>query len=139
MLVIPLAIVSCTGDNIPTAPDGGSTTTPSGWFWQNPLPQGNYLWAVHFANATTGTTEVLRGVSFADSTTGTAVGDDGVILRTTDGGSSWMHQLDTDGSTWDLQSVSMIDANTGTAVGECWNHLSNYYGWSPLVGACSMR
>ena len=42
----------------------------SGWFWQNPLPQGNDLLAV----------------SFTDANTGTAVGSGGTILRTTNGG-----------------------------------------------------
>src|SRR5713226_5695166 len=41
----------------------------SGWFWQNPLPQGNRLSAV----------------SALDSTTATGVGELGTILRTTDG------------------------------------------------------
>ena len=53
---------------------GNALSTPTDlsedWFWQNPLPQGHALHAVHFVNATTGT----------------AVGDFGTILRTTDGG-----------------------------------------------------
>src|SRR6266849_268151 len=48
----------------------------SGWFWQNPLPQGNPLMAV----------------SFVDANTGTAVGEYGTILRTTDGGATWTLQ-----------------------------------------------
>ena len=40
---------------------------------------------------TSGTTEPLYGVSFTDVMTGTAVGLGG-IFRTTDGGSSWVHQ-----------------------------------------------
>jgi hypothetical protein len=50
--------------------DGPGGSDPSGWFWQNPLPQGNWL----------------NGVSFTDANTGTAVGSGGTILRTTDGG-----------------------------------------------------
>jgi photosystem II stability/assembly factor-like uncharacterized protein len=99
MLVFPLAVASCDGDNRPTAPGGGGPTTPSGWFWQNPLPQGATLLAVHFVNATTGT----------------AVGESGTILRTTDGGSSWVSQ--TSGTTEWLFGVSFTDARTGTAVG----------------------
>ncbi len=41
----------------------------SGWFWQNPLPQGN----------------LLGRVSFVEANTGTAVGIGGTILRTTTG------------------------------------------------------
>ncbi|MCK5618455.1 MAG: hypothetical protein KAJ17_03605, partial [Candidatus Krumholzibacteria bacterium] len=48
----------------------------SDWVWQNPIPQGN----------------TLRGVSFTDASTGTAVGDAGTILRTTNGGATWVGQ-----------------------------------------------
>jgi len=47
-----------------------------GWFWQNPLPPGN----------------TLQGVSFSDANNGTAVGNYGTIVRTTDGGNSWIVQ-----------------------------------------------
>ena len=46
------------------------TSADSGWVWQNPLPDGNHLYA----------TAVL------DSNTAVAVGGNGTILRTTDGG-----------------------------------------------------
>ena len=52
----------------PGAPPDGKE--PSGWFWQNPLPQGNRL----------------NSVCFTDANTGTAVGSAGTILRTTTGG-----------------------------------------------------
>ena len=48
-----------------------------GWIWQNPLPQGNPLYSIHFA---------------ADKETGFAVGSDATIIRTTDGGFSWTRQ-----------------------------------------------
>lgn len=48
-----------------------------GWRWQNPLPQGNDL----------------NGVDFLDADTGWAVGRNGTILRTTDGGAHWAIQL----------------------------------------------
>ena len=47
------------------------------WLWQNPLPQGNAIYAVRFAS---------------DKLTGWAVGADGVILHTTDGGFRWEEQ-----------------------------------------------
>ncbi|MBC7933433.1 MAG: hypothetical protein H7Z38_22965, partial [Rubrivivax sp.] len=47
------------------------------WAWQNPLPQGNAIYAVRFA---------------PDKLTGWAVGADGVILRTKDGGFRWQEQ-----------------------------------------------
>ena len=77
----------------------GGGSGPSGWFWQNPLPQGN----------------MLQGVSFTEASTGTAVGVFGTILRTTDGGSTWTAQ--DSGTTNRLLGVSFTDASTGTAVG----------------------
>src|SRR5438270_11745259 len=75
---------------------GGS----SSWHWQNPLPQGNNL----------------RGASFVDANTGTVVGENGTIVRTTDGGNTWTIQAS--GTTQTLWAVSFTDANHGTAVGE---------------------
>ena len=49
------------------------------------------------------------------SSTGTAVGNDGTILRTTDGGANWTIKSSGTGTT--LQAVSFTDANTGTVVG----------------------
>ena len=69
------------------------------WFWQNPLPQGNDLWSVHFIN----------------SNTGWMVGEVGTILRTTDGGSTWENQVS--GSKKMLRSVFFTDADNGWACG----------------------
>src|SRR5256714_2445451 len=69
------------------------------WVWQNPLPQGNTLY----------------GVSFTNPNTGTATGDNGTIIRTTDGGNSWVIQ--SSGTTNTLYGVSFTDVNHGTAVG----------------------
>ena len=70
------------------------------WVWQNPLPQGNDL----------------RDASFVDANTGTVVGYYGTIVRTADGGESWVIQ--TSGTTQNLWGVSFSDANNGTTVGE---------------------
>jgi len=113
---------------------------PSGWYWQNPLPQGNTLHCVMFVSLnigwavgengtilrttnggttwtlqTSGTTSILSGVSFTDSDNGIAVGGDGTILRTTNGGIDWNIQLS--GTTENLFSISFSDVNNGTAVG----------------------
>jgi hypothetical protein len=64
---------------------------------------------------TSGTTSWLNAVSFADANHGVAVGIDTTILRTMDGGATWVAQTSSD-SAW-LIGVSLIDANTGTAVG----------------------
>ena len=55
-------------------------------------------------------------MTFIDVTTGTSVGTSGIILRTTDGGSTWVSQ--NSGTTNQLNEVVFTDANTGTAVGE---------------------
>jgi hypothetical protein len=54
-------------------------------------------------------------VSFTDANTGTAVGDAGTIVRTTNGGTTWVAQTSGTGSF--LFGVSFTDANTGTVVG----------------------
>ena len=46
------------------------------WFWQNPLPQGN----------------TLEDVTFIGSDTAVAVGNFGTIMKTTDGGVSWIRK-----------------------------------------------
>ena len=50
-----------------------SATAQSNWFWLQPLPQGNRL----------------TSIEFADAFNGCAVGDVGAIVRTTDGGITW--------------------------------------------------
>lgn len=122
-----------------------STIYSQGWFWQNPLPQGNYLSDIHvfdentaisvgakgtmikttdggtsWNSQTSGTTEWLISVHFTDNNNGWAVGGNwdasGIILKTTDGGENWNSQ--TSGTTERLWSVHFIDNNTGWAVGE---------------------
>ena len=62
------------------------------------------------------------GVSFVDTNTGTAVGGscaingESTIVRTTDGGNTWITQANP--GTVCLFEVSFTDANTGTAVGD---------------------
>ncbi len=49
-----------------------------GWQWQNPSPQGNPLFSIHFAK---------------DKENGFAVGADNTILHTENGGYSWQRQI----------------------------------------------
>jgi len=103
MFVLALGVMPLLGcsDSGGAGGDGGTGGVDrSGWFWQNPLPQGN----------------ALNGVSFTDANTGTAVGEAGTIVRTTDGGETWVTQ--DSGTTSALNGVSFTDANTGTAVGQ---------------------
>ena len=63
------------------------------------------------------TRAMLTGVSFGDAQHGWAVGHDGVILATTDGGLTWAHQkADTDLETV-LLDVYFSDAQHGMVVG----------------------
>jgi photosystem II stability/assembly factor-like uncharacterized protein len=57
----------------------------------------------------------LSGVCFIDNSVATAVGDNGTIFRSTDGGLTWGSQ--SSNTTNDLLGVSFSDANRGTAVG----------------------
>jgi photosystem II stability/assembly factor-like uncharacterized protein len=58
----------------------------------------------------------LNGVCFTDSANGTVVGEDGTILRTSDGGNIWVKQSGSD-TLGILRSVHFINQNTGWAVG----------------------
>ncbi len=116
---------------------GGS----GGWFWQNPLPQGNYLssitcadasiaWAVgsggtilkttnggtDWSQQTSGTRRHLSSITCANASTAWAVGSGGTILKTTDGGDNWSPQ--TSGTANLLHSITCADASTAWAVGE---------------------
>jgi hypothetical protein len=54
--------------------------------------------------------------AFTDPNTGTAVGENGTILRTIDGGATWMVQ--SSGTRITLTDVLFTDVNTGTVMGE---------------------
>ena len=75
------------------------SVSQGGWFWQNPLPQGNGL----------------NRVKFVSSEVGWAVGGGGIIIKTTNGGINWDIQSNQTGYT--LHSVSFTDENNGCAVG----------------------
>jgi photosystem II stability/assembly factor-like uncharacterized protein len=77
----------------------GGWPMPIGWIQQN-----------------SGTNISLFGVSFTDANTGTVVGQNGTILRTTNGGQNWISQ--SSGTNNNLHGVSFTNANIGTAVGE---------------------
>src|SRR5256885_360205 len=72
----------------------------SGWFWGNPLPQGNTIRALDFAGG--------RGY---------AAGEFGTLLRTDDGGATWSG-IPT-GITSDLTKVDVVDASTVIIGGGC--------------------
>jgi len=57
----------------------------------------------------------LNAVTFVNTNTGWAVGDDGAILHTTNGGTLWSQQES--GATRDLQAVQFLSPTTGWIVG----------------------
>ncbi|MBK7500352.1 MAG: hypothetical protein IPI19_15030 [Ignavibacteriales bacterium] len=68
------------------------------WFWQNPYPTGNNLWKV----------------CFADTNFGTAVGFNGTILNTTNGGANW--KIQESGTDVILSDVFFSNKYCGTLV-----------------------
>ncbi|MBK8146897.1 MAG: hypothetical protein IPK58_01435 [Acidobacteria bacterium] len=76
------------------------TRKASGWSWQNPRPQGNSLISIHFA---------------PDKELGFAVGSDGTILRTENGGFDWSRVAAPIDTT--LAGVFVRDAKRAVAVG----------------------
>jgi photosystem II stability/assembly factor-like uncharacterized protein len=79
-----------------------------------------------------GTTRFLTAVSMLDADKGVAVGGGGTILRTSDGGCTWLPHLS--GTTNSLSAVYFVDANFGWAVGEAGTILHTIDGgenWTP--------
>jgi photosystem II stability/assembly factor-like uncharacterized protein len=68
-------------------------TPHSGWLWSDPFPQGNALKAVAFAGST-----------------GYAVGGEGTVLRSLDGGLSWTSEPSV--ITKDLSFLQVLDPST---------------------------
>ncbi len=64
---------------------------------------------------TSGTTAALYDIFFIDAERGWVVGDNGTILRTTNGGQTWTKQ--TSGTTTDLHQVEFVDQNNGWVLG----------------------
>jgi photosystem II stability/assembly factor-like uncharacterized protein len=64
-----------------------------------------------------GIANVMRGVSFATPDTGTVVASGGYILRTSDGGASWIVRVLGLGSGLELNAVHFADGRNGWACG----------------------
>ena len=65
---------------------------------------------------TSGTTQVLNELIFPATDTGYVVGDEGTLLRTTDGGTNWT-QLNIS-TTKNLNDIYFLDSQTGYVVGD---------------------
>jgi photosystem II stability/assembly factor-like uncharacterized protein len=75
-----------------------------------PIPLTDNLYDVHISGTN------LNSVFFNDENTGVAVGDYGIILRTTDGGNEWVQQHSDRFE--DLHSAYFTDSQSGIAVGD---------------------
>jgi photosystem II stability/assembly factor-like uncharacterized protein len=71
----------------------------SGWCWQHPKPSGNYR----------------ADIFFLDAKTAWSVGDNGEILKSSNGGITWRKQ--SSGLRTSLSAIRFADANFGWAVG----------------------
>jgi photosystem II stability/assembly factor-like uncharacterized protein len=121
-----------------------ASSPASGWFWQNPLPQGNDLYGAFFITTSnivavgSGGTIIqstdggshwsissivktihvtFRSVYFTSATNGWVVGDSGIVLKTTDGGQSW-NQASIGGYTMGLNIIQFPSSTTGWIAGQ---------------------
>jgi len=62
-----------------------------------------------------GVTSDLSSVHFFDQQNGIVVGDQGTIIKTSDGGTTWTSQ--TSGTTFSLKDVVFVNTSDGWAVG----------------------
>ena len=112
-----------------------------GWFWQNPLPQGNVLFDLEIINKNTvlgvggpytvvktsdngetwkvnnsNTYPPMNSVCLVDTLQGWAAGFEGELIRTTDSGETWIN-LES-GTDKDLFSIYFIDESIGWLAGQ---------------------
>ena len=97
------------------------------------------LFSQSWTAQTSGTSTDLWGISFIDAVNGWVSGSSGLILHTTDGGTSWSPQ--TSGvSTPILRNIEFFDALTGWTIGDNGTILSTTDGgvtWSPQTSGVS--
>ncbi len=89
ILVLSTILISATG--------AGQTS----WQWVNPLPQGN----------------LLNGITSVNADTILAVGDYGTIIKTTNGGTTWLVTPTAGGMTESLFDIDFTSNDDGWAVG----------------------
>jgi photosystem II stability/assembly factor-like uncharacterized protein len=119
---VTVAIVS-----LPAQAAGSVLAGHAGWFWGNPVPQGN----------------TLRAVTFAGNR-GYAVGDFGTVMRSDDRGESWTGV--TTATTASLHLVDAISPDTIVVGGGCVVQRSDDAGrsftplpWRPTGAGCPVR
>src|SRR5690606_6102747 len=62
------------------------------------------------------TDNLLNSIAFKDSLTGFAVGDNGIVVKTTNGGNTWI-QTTIGSSFWWFKEVQFISESTGWIIG----------------------
>lgn len=86
---------------------------PENWAWQTPKPLGDKL---------------IKTV-FVDSTTGWIIGESGRLLKTTDGGNTWLVQ----GSFNGARCITMVNNNTGwIAAGNIYKTVDGGTHWTTM-------
>lgn len=131
----------------------------SSWFWQNPVPQSNYMYNIQALNDNlffsvgqggiiqkttngganwsiypTGITSELRGLYFIDNNTGYVTGASGRIFKTTNSGVNWIEQ--TSGVTAALNSVYFRNSTTGwisVSNGACLKTTNGGNNWTSIT------
>jgi photosystem II stability/assembly factor-like uncharacterized protein len=89
----------------------------TGWYWANPLPQGNRL----------------AKVKFIDNNTGFILGQHGTLLRTLDGGLNW---YSTQLTTLRIYSIFFVNSQTGyisASKGTLFKSTNSGNNWLPIV------
>jgi Uncharacterized protein related to plant photosystem II stability/assembly factor len=95
--------------------------------------------SLNWTNLTSGTTLALKRIVFVDKNTGFAIGDSGLILKTTDAGTTWTKKSPLTYDASCLKSIYFLDKNTGYTIGsedirkttdggETWKHVSGLAG-----------
>ena len=96
-----LFLIALVGATIYFTRDAGSPGSPGDTRGWQPVPSG--------------VTSTLLDIDFVDSTHGWAVGQDGTIIATSDGGETWYSQAS--GFELTIRGIDFIDPQTGWAVG----------------------
>jgi hypothetical protein len=76
---------------------------------------GDSLWMFDYDSLNFNFPDYVNDCKFLSSKVGYAVGNNGIIFKTTDEGNTWMNDYTGDNA---LFAIDMIDENTGYAVGE---------------------
>jgi hypothetical protein len=106
-------LIACGGDETTATGSTGAGASSAGG--SNVGGSGGGT-ATSWKAQTSGTTELIHDVHFVDDMTGWAVGDEGTILHTSDGGANWTAQS-SGANPAGLQGIHFVDAMTGWAVG----------------------